>query len=291
LIEPFLPRLEKAKRLLVLRDGFFHLVPWEIFPLKPVILPETPDSSFGFVDPASFLGAEFDVSYLYSVSSAVSERRTAELNPEKNVIVVAPGYDPEDPGILPDAVREAEFVANLHGRIRSVLIAGNDATPEAFIRPVGGADMIHFAAHGVSVDDSPYDSGILMSGKGRILTVHDISSTPISPELVFLGACSTATGRSTLSEGVIGITRAFLKAGARNVVSTLWGVEDRSAFRLVKVFYKRLLEGDDSVTALAEARRMTAHGTISTTAGDISMAHPFFWAGFIHTGTGYRIND
>jgi CHAT domain-containing protein len=144
---------------------------------------------------------------------------------------------------------------------------------------------IHFATHGVLDGTHPELSGVVLSlvdRKGRpqdgFLRLHDVYNLDLPAELVVLSACQTALGRDVKAEGLIGLTRGFMYAGAARVVSTLWKIDDRSTAELMKRFYEGML-GDARLPPAAALR-----------AAQIEMwrskrrHHPYHWAAFTLQG-------
>jgi CHAT domain-containing protein len=105
------------------------------------------------------------------------------------------------------------------------------------------------------------------------LSVHDIYQLQLDAELVVLSGCSTALGKKVRGEGLLGLARSFLYAGASRVVASLWMVRDRATAELMAAFYRSYLEQD--MTPAAALR-----------AAQVSMLHqarwrdPYFWAAF-----------
>ena len=91
-----------------------------------------------------------------------------------------------------------------------------------------------------------------------VLTVTEIQSIALGADLVSLSGCSTAGGYVALGEGAFGLTRAFLVAGARSVVSSWWDVEDKAARRFMELFYAELRDGTARDTAVQRARQSMA---------------------------------
>lgn len=111
----------------------------------------------------------------------------------------------------------------------------------------------------------------------RWLEVHEVFGLELSADLVVLSACRTGLGSGRLADvppgdDWVGLTRAFLHAGAGSVVATLWAIEDQTTAALMEEFYERYTAGADPGRALAEAQRAMLAG---------SDAHPFYWAGFV----------
>jgi CHAT domain-containing protein len=95
-------------------------------------------------------------------------------------------------------------------------------------------------------------------------------------ELVVASACKTGLGAVQDGEGVYGLRRAFLLAGARSLLISLWSVGDESTFELMTRFYRRLLAGDHGVEALCNVMREFLR--------DANLRHPFFWSSFVLFG-------
>jgi CHAT domain-containing protein len=198
-------------------------------------------------------------------------------------------------GPLAGARREAQDVVRLlrprHVEVRMGAAAGEDRVRQA----MGGKAIIHFATHGVVRDDDP-DNAFLALGSdpggtadGR-LTAGEIYGLRLDADLVFLSACRTAAGQVS-ADGVVGLTRAFLSAGAPSVVATLWDVSDEVARDVVHAFYASLRRSGDKAAALRDAQltvlRRLRQGklTVGTPAGHLVLPeHPALWAGFVLQG-------
>jgi CHAT domain-containing protein len=143
------------------------------------------------------------------------------------------------------------------------------------------ARIIHFAAHGIINERQPSLSGLILSqnqpsGEDDFLQTEEIYALDLSADLVVLSACRTALGKNFRGEGVIGLTRAFLRSGAKSVAATLWQVEDVSTADLMIDFYKNLKTAPDKSSALREAKL--------TMLKNPRFAHPHFWASFVVIG-------
>src|SRR5207253_6484938 len=116
------------------------------------------------------------------------------------------------------------------------------------------------------------------SGEDGFLQASEIVQLHINANLVVLSACDTAVGPVQGEEGVAALSRAFLLAGARGVVSTLWSIDDTYSLVLMRHFYKHLTAQEPAAYALAEAKRETIRqfGLVAV---------PYYWAGFTFEGT------
>ena len=151
---------------------------------------------------------------------------------------------------------------------------------------LGEYRFLHFATHAWLDTEQPELSGILLSlvdADGRpqqsgILRLGDIYNLNLPVELVTLSACETALGRSVKGEGMIGLTRGFMYAGAPRVLASLWAVDDVATADLMKLFYEGML-GPRKLrppAALREAQREMYEKN--------RQASPFYWAGFVLQG-------
>jgi CHAT domain-containing protein len=141
---------------------------------------------------------------------------------------------------------------------------------------------LHFATHGVMDEKNPEKSGLVLSQENLstedgILRADEISGLELNANLVVLSACQTGIGKMIRGEGMIGLSRSFMYAGAPSVVMSLWSVSDQSTNILMKRFYENLiLKGVSKAKALQLARISMIK--------DEQYAHPFFWAPFVLTG-------
>jgi CHAT domain-containing protein/Flp pilus assembly protein TadD len=113
--------------------------------------------------------------------------------------------------------------------------------------------IVHFATHGLLDSVNPELSGVVFSlfnqqgqAEDGFLRLHDIFNLNLPAELVVLSACQTGLGKDTKGEGLVGMTRGFMYAGARRVVVSLWSVNDASTSELMTKFYQKMLQGEEN---------------------------------------------
>ncbi len=156
--------------------------------------------------------------------------------------------------------------------------------PESDPAPVGFA---HFSTHGLLDEEKPQFSGLVLSpgdAGDPFWHTFEIFNARVPADLVVLSACETGLGRLVSGEGVVGLTRAFLYAGAGSVCVSLWKVPDLPTADFMETFYRRLLRGrgeSGSPLDKAEALRQAQLETIELGG---PTAHPFFWAPFVLVG-------
>jgi CHAT domain-containing protein len=185
-------------------------------------------------------------------------------------------------GDLPSSRDEAlGATAALPSRSNTLLL-GNEATETAFKKSVNHR-IIHLAVHAIANNTSPDRAAfVLLSdpqhGEDGFLYPSEIVQLPLDADLVVLSACDTAVGPVEGEEGISTLARAFLLAGTRTVVSTLWTIDDDSTLYLMKVFYSELSRKKSAPEALRVAKRsmLKAFGP--------RKAVPYYWAGLTVEG-------
>ncbi|MGD0789038.1 MAG: CHAT domain-containing protein [Terracidiphilus sp.] len=157
--------------------------------------------------------------------------------------------------------------------------AGQKATPEAYLSSNPAQySYIHFVAHAVASRTDPLDSAVILSaskpgGDSFKLYARDIMRQPIDARLVTISACYGSGTRSYAGEGLVGLSWAFLRAGAHSVIGALWEVSDDSTPRLMDTFYQGLEDGQTPAVALRQAKLALLHSQSRFRA-------PFYWAPF-----------
>jgi CHAT domain-containing protein/Tfp pilus assembly protein PilF len=144
--------------------------------------------------------------------------------------------------------------------------------------------IVHFATHGLLDSQHPELSGLVLSlvdQQGRpqdgFLQLQDIYNMNLAADLVVLSACETGLGKEVDGEGLIGLTRGFMYAGATRVVSSLWKISDFATAKLMKAFYTAMEQkGKRPAEALREAQLSLAK--------DSRWSAPYYWAGFTIQG-------
>ena len=172
---------------------------------------------------------------------------------------------------LPCAREEVNMIGKMVG---STPLVGRQATKDEVLRRLGSVALVHIAAHG------NIESGEIAlapnSGEGDfILTMKDVKSAQIRARLVVLSCCHSAQGEIK-AEGVVGIARAFLGAGARSVLVSLWAIDDKATLEFMKHFYQHLVAGKSASEALNRAMNCMRE---STEFSDVTHWAPFVLIG------------
>ena len=149
-------------------------------------------------------------------------------------------------------------------------------------RKLDGYRILHFATHGLLDSERPQFTGLALSLVGQtnadgFLRVDEIFNLRLGSPLVMLSACETGLGKERRGEGVIGLTRAFMYAGAPTVGVSLWSVADKSTAELMPEFYRRLLAGGEGAPAAMRASQLAMIARKRYSA-------PFYWSPFVIVG-------
>jgi CHAT domain-containing protein len=186
---------------------------------------------------------------------------------------------------IPGTRDEVIAVSQLFGEKR--LLLGTNATETAFkAEPLADFEIIHIAAHGIASAKFPDRAALVLgndpkSGEDGLLQVREIRDLNLAADLVTLSACDTGVGALEGEEGIANVVRAFLFAGAKSVVTSLWAASDVYTRNLMQHFYRYIADGEDKGSALRHAQM-----DLIREFGDQAM--PFYWAGFIMVGDGSR---
>ncbi len=229
-----------------------------------------------------------------TISNASSLRvlGAARANKEKRdrrLLLVGNSVAPNDKyPELPKAAAQMESVARHFPAARQRILARGQATPTAYLASSPEQfSYIHFVAHGTASRLSPLDSAIVLSkvvlskngpSEGNAQTdsfklyARDIIRHPLRADLVTISACYGAGERAYSGEGLVGLSWAFLRAGAHNVVAALWEATDVSTEQLMDKFYNELDKGAGPDAALRAAKLSLLRGG--------GFRNPFYWAPF-----------
>jgi CHAT domain-containing protein len=265
LIRPAAGHLAGAARLVIVPHGVMHHVPFH-----------------ALYDGERYLIEDHEVSYSPSADllSHFAARHGGLPDPgpgERQSIVFAYARD----GRLPHVEVEGRWVADvLTGR----LCRGAEASIAAFQSDATKCGIVHIAAHGDFNPEEPMLSSLdLYDGQ---LSTLDVFEMELNCSLVTLSACETALGVTGAGDELMGLSRAFLFAGAPSLVLSLWMVDDRSTAALMREFYIALCDGQSKAAALRRAQLSLLRNQVI---GDTDVSSPFFWAPFQLIGHAGRL--
>jgi len=175
---------------------------------------------------------------------------------------------------LPQGGKEVGLLQNYFSSAQRLELTGANATATRFLSSQPEKfSYLHFATHGTASRTRPLESAVILSpdGDSYKLYARDVVKHPLTAYLVTISACNGAGTKSYAGEGLVGLSWAFLRAGAHNVIAGLWEVSNASTPQLMDELYKGLHAGEDPATALRKAKLALVHS-------NGNYRKPFYWA-------------
>jgi CHAT domain-containing protein len=279
-----------GRRVIVVADGALNYVPFQVLSAGQKLLIE--DAEVVNAPSASILGQlRKELSQrkpaentLAAFGDAVFHKNYSEQASSRDIAVVGDSLKPEEIEPLFYVPLELKNIQDLAGPTAFVA-RGFDATRQVLqSTDLTKYSILHLATHGVLDPKRPEKSGFVLSLVDRdgnaqdgFITMKDVYRLRAPVDLVVLSACRTGLGKEVRGEGLIGLTRGFMHAGASSVASTLWRVDDEATAELMKYFYENMLRKDMTpAAALREAQ--------NTIRQDARWSSPHYWAAFTLQG-------
>jgi CHAT domain-containing protein len=212
--------------------------------------------------------------------SLLASSATRSAAKEKSLFLVG---DTESPGPafppLPQVREEMKQIEKYFPKSQTKVLEGKQATPTAYLGSnPENFSYVHFVAHGTASQTRPLESAVILSKEGDSykLYARDIVQHHLNASLVTISACNGSGTRAYSGEGLVGLSWAFLRAGAHNVIGALWEVSEASTPQLMDAFYGELFQNKDPATALRDAKLRLLHSPDP----DSVFKKPFYWAPF-----------
>lgn len=294
ILSPVADQLQK-KRIIVAADGALNYIPFQILPVTPNAEPLVAEHEVINVPSASILGELREESERRGVRSKVlaafgnpvfaDQKQTEQIASNRGIEIKGDSLDPATIGPLFYTAREIENLREVASAEQTYAATESEATRDRLLNmDFSQFAILHFATHGSLLPSRPENSGLWLSTINRegqkvdgFVGLQDIYSLRAPVDLVVLSACQTALGKDIRGEGLIGLTRGFMYAGATSVVASVWKVEDEVTAELMKRFYTEMLKNGKTP---AEALRL-AQNSIRQ---EPQWRAPHFWAGFTLQG-------
>ena len=202
---------------------------------------------------------------------------------QKNLLLVGDALRASDEfEPLPEAEEEMKIVEGHFSESHRTVLKREQATPGAYLgsSPERYA-YLHFVTHGTASRTQPLESAVILSKEPASdtykLYARDIVTRHLNAELVTISACNGSGKRTYSGEGLVGLSWAFLRAGAHNVIGALWEVSNApSTAQLMDAFYKGLSRGQDPASALREAKL----SLLRSPKANSVFKKPYYWAPF-----------
>ncbi len=283
--------------LIIIPDGILYYLPFE------TLVSSSKDNLNG----NDYLISKYAISYMPSASSLLflSDKKKNKPYNKELLLFGAPDYsmqssskqgDKENPMAmlyeiyknqdyqflpLTYSKKELMVISDYFPSQKTDIYLNKDASENTIKNlSIGDYKIIHFACHSFLDETFPMRSALVLSldedfKEDGFLKVREIYNFNLNAELVVLSACRTGQGKLEGSDGVLGLPRIFFYAGAKSVISTLWGINDKSTVDFMDYFYQSLSEGKSKAQALRMAKIKMMESTYS---------HPYYWGAFILNG-------
>ncbi|WP_048131970.1 CHAT domain-containing tetratricopeptide repeat protein, partial [Methanosarcina sp. 1.H.T.1A.1] len=222
LLESIRPYLNGVKRVIISPYGFGHFIPWAALAKE------------------SNLEVSWVVVPALGSLSGILKRSTKGV--DRSLVIGNPIED------LDHSEEEAKIIAD---RLNSKPVLRKRATKEIAMDLLPEVRIAHFSTHGYFAPSDPLDSGIVLAN--GVLTAREVMGLGARPELLVLSACETGVTGNMGGDEMMGLSQAFLQAGARSLLVSLWKVDDESTAFLMENFYDFWLKGDNKAEALSKA--------------------------------------
>ena len=274
LYDILIPNLsKKITKLIIIPAGELGTLPFE-----SLLTQHIKDSNY---DKLPYLLNEYNISYAYATSLALQNKVTE--SPSKKALLCAP----VEFATLSDLPASKIELDSISGLLQNKLIEPTTFVDKSALESaIKQTDLtkyqyIHFATHGVVNPEKPALSRIILhkdqQDDGSLYT-PEIYNLKINADLVTLSACETGLGKVQQGEGIIGLSRSFIYAGAKNMIVSLWSVSDASTSNLMIHLYDNILSSTETnfASSLQEAKKALIN--------DKDFAAPYYWAPFILIG-------
>ncbi|MEO1378501.1 MAG: CHAT domain-containing protein, partial [Cyanobacteria bacterium J06635_10] len=297
------------KRLLIAADGVLQTIPFAALPI--------PEKSSTAPTPLLVNHEIITLSSASSIAISRNQLKGRKLAPKSIAILADPVFSRDDPRIQTNAqptgdedrgafdyqkdvclnLQRLENTATEAKKILDLLPQANDAfsvtgfaasRESATNKELSQYQMVHFATHGCISEKRPASSGLVLSlldkagnNTDGYLRLNDIYNLNLPAELVTLSACETAKGKQVEGEGLIGLSRGFMYAGAKRVTVSLWNVNDRATATLMEKFYTKMLKKGLPPSKALQAAQLEMWNSNKTNS---QWKAPVYWAAFTIVG-------
>lgn len=294
ILSPVADQLQK-QRIIVAADDALNYIPFQILPVGPNTEPLVDQHEVVNVPSASILGelrkeaarrgSRDKVLAAFGNPVFAEQKQTQQVASSRGIEIKSDSGDPGSIGRLFYSAREIENLREVASEEQTFAATESDATRDQLLKlNLSEFAILHFATHGLLRPSSPENSGLILSTINRegqkvdgFVGLQDIYSLRAPVDLVVLSACQTGLGKDIRGEGLIGLTRGFMYAGATSVVASLWKVGDEATAELMKRFYTEMLKNKKTPS---EALRLAQNSIRQVP----QWSAPHYWAGFTLQG-------
>ncbi|WP_353780062.1 CHAT domain-containing protein [Winogradskyella sp. 3972H.M.0a.05] len=266
--------IDSNKKTILVSDDKLHLLPIE------ALNTGQDDNGKFLVELTSFLRL-----------NSLAQRVVLPASKNKGLKLFAPfstkSYDRNN--VLPSSLDEVNIIGGL---LDGEVFLDENASKNEFLNQINSNNIIHLATHSEVDCDNPQWSKIYFSNSKdeepskSILRLEELYSLNINSDLVTLSSCETGIGEEMKGKGVLSLSNAFTFAGVSSTVMSLWKIPDQETSQIIVSFYENLKEGQEKDIALQNAKVKYLSST-----DDLTLKHPYYWAGFVISGDASPIVD
>lgn len=270
--------VKNSEKLIIIPDGILSIIPFES------LLTEKDEDFKTSYAQLPYLIRKYSVSYAYSATLFYQNRQEANTIDIQNskIFIVAPiSFEQKSLTTLPATHKEAMEIEKLFNNRSKMLMQEEAQEANLKNNTLKDYNFLHFSTHGTVNEDNPELSAIFLRKDAKedgTLYSGEIYNLELNASLVTLSACETGLGKVSKGEGIIGLTRAFLYAGTKNILVSLWTVSDVATAEFMIDFYKNLQSQNQ--TSLSQTLRTSKLKMLENE----EFALPYYWAAFILIG-------
>lgn len=264
--------------LVILPAGRLSVIPFE------ALLTADPEKIIDYSD-MPYVVKKYSIRYEFSAALLLQKKRKQSTSAASSILLCAPVDFPDSRLLadLPGTEKEVQAISRLFSERN--LSSASFTRLQAHEQQIKSADLkkfsfLHFATHGVVDEVKPELSRIFLragSQEDGALYAGEIYNLELDAKLVTLSACQTGMGKIFKGEGVVGLSRALVYAGAANIIVSFWNVADESTVKLMTDFYSNLLQRENTYSQSLQQSKL---GLIRNT----DFSAPFYWAPFVLIG-------
>ena len=253
-----------GNKLLIIPDDKLNTLPFD------ALITKTSDESN--LQAWAYLINKYEISYGYSASTLL--KQTVRKDKQSGITAFAPGFMNQQRNLPPLPFTLTE-VDNIKGKGKKRVFKNKEASLARFRELVPRSGIIHIASHAMSDSNSIMPS---VEFSDSTLYLSELYAMHINADLVVLSACQTGIGKIEEGEGAMSLARGFYYSGVKNIVTSLWNINDDATSTLFKNFYTTTA-GGRYATSLHQAKKDYLAGELSN-----DKYSPYYWAGFICIG-------
>lgn len=257
-------KMSSKENLIIIPDGLLNFLPFEALLTK-----ETLTTNFTSMP---FLVTSHNVVYNSSIDFYLNNKQLPTQ--EKNILGIFPVFENTSQP-LTYSISEAK---SLEKQTKATLYMHDEATKQQFLNSVAEYNMLHLSTHATSGD---FINPASIAFYDEPMLLNELYSLNIKPNLVVLSACETGVGKLQKGEGAMSIARGFQYAGAKNVLFSLWQINDASTTEIMNRFYKVFSKNH----AVSYANRQSKLLYINDASISNLKKSPYYWSAFVYYGS------